>query len=121
MLIQEFIDISLFFFATLFVACLLFGISFFTVQTTWYYEKVSIYECGFLPFKDARGHFPVQFILYAIVFLIFDLELSYLFPWSITYLYYSYVGINVMVFFIVILLYGFYYEWFNGLFEMGQK
>ena len=76
-------------------------------------EKLSAYECGFDPFDDARARFDIQFYLVAILFLIFDLEISFLFPWSITF------GIQAanfwsMLIFLAILTVGFYYEWMKG-------
>jgi NADH-quinone oxidoreductase subunit A len=77
-------------------------------------EKVSPYECGFSPFEDARNQFEVKFYLVAILFIIFDLEVSYLFPWSIMLGSLSYFGFWTMIIFLLILTLGFIYEWRKG-------
>lgn len=75
-------------------------------------EKLSAYECGFDPFGDARHTFSIKFYLVAILFIIFDLEIIFLFPWSITVN--SYQAFYTMVSFLVILTIGFIYEWKRG-------
>jgi len=77
-------------------------------------EKVSAYECGFHPFEDTRVKFDVRFYLVAILFIIFDLEITFLFPWSLNILYIDYQGFLFMLFFIYILFIGFFYEWKKG-------
>jgi len=79
-------------------------------------EKLSAYECGFDPFDDARTRFDIQFYLVAILFLIFDLEISFLFPWSITFGIQS-ANFWSMLIFLAILTVGFYYEWMKGALE----
>nr|YP_009774164.1 NADH dehydrogenase subunit 3 [Caulacanthus okamurae]QIZ74781.1 NADH dehydrogenase subunit 3 [Caulacanthus okamurae] len=80
-------------------------------------EKVSAYECGFNPFDDARATFDIRFYLVAILFLIFDLEVSFLFPWSLSLGNLPLIGFWSMVFFLVILTLGFVYEWYKGALE----
>ena len=80
-------------------------------------EKVSAYECGFHPFDDSRATFDVRFYLVAILFIIFDLEITFLFPWSINLNEMQYLGYLSMLAFIYILLIGFVYEWKNGALE----
>ena len=75
-------------------------------------EKLSAYECGFDPFGDARHTFSIKFYLVAILFIIFDLEIVFLFPWSITLN--SYQAFYSMVYFLIILTIGFIYEWKRG-------
>ena len=78
-------------------------------------EKISAYECGFHPFMDTRSKFDVRFYLVAILFIIFDLEISFLFPWSLGLdEYTSTFGFWSMILFIYILLIGFLYEWKKG-------
>ena len=77
-------------------------------------EKVSIYECGFDPFTDSRQKFEIRFFLVAILFIIFDLELSFLFPWSIIISEISLFGYWTMIIFLVILTIGLIYEWLKG-------
>ena len=77
-------------------------------------EKLSAYECGFDPFDDARGRFDIRFYLVAILFLIFDLEVSFLFPWSVCLSYVGLFGFFSMMVFLAILTVGFVYEWRKG-------
>nr|YP_009040889.1 NADH dehydrogenase subunit 3 [Neopyropia fucicola]AIB08109.1 NADH dehydrogenase subunit 3 [Neopyropia fucicola] len=80
-------------------------------------EKVSAYECGFNPFDDARATFDVRFYLVAILFLIFDLEISFLFPWSLVLGQLPSFGFWSMIVFLAILTLGFIYEWKKGALE----
>lgn len=73
-------------------------------------EKVSAYECGFEPFEDARNKFDVRFYIVAILFLIFDIEVIFLFPWAVSLAYIGSKGFWVMIFFLIILGIGFLYE-----------
>ena len=82
-------------------------------------EKISPYECGFNPFDDARHKFQVKFYLVAILFLIFDLEVSYLFPWSVTLDSQGLLGYSSMMIFLIILTVGFIYEWKKGALDWG--
>ncbi|BBU60041.1 NADH-ubiquinone oxidoreductase subunit 3 (mitochondrion) [Cyanidioschyzon merolae] len=77
-------------------------------------EKISAYECGFNPFDDARTTFDIRFYLVAILFLIFDLEVSFLYPWSVCIGYLNNQGFYVICTFLFILTIGFLYEWFKG-------
>lgn len=77
-------------------------------------EKISAYECGFNPFEDAYGRFDVKFYLVAILFLIFDLEIVFLFPWTVNLLYLQLFGFWTMIIFLLILIIGFVYEWKRG-------
>ena len=80
-------------------------------------EKVSAYECGFPPFNDARRQFDVRFYLVAILFIIFDLEVAFLFPWAISLGAIGMLGFWSMVIFLGILTIGFIYEWKKGALE----
>lgn len=77
-------------------------------------EKLSPYECGFDPFGDARTTFNIHFYLVGILFIIFDLEIMFLFPWAITLYQVSYSGFLFLFFFLIILGIGFIYEWLKG-------
>ena len=77
-------------------------------------EKLSAYECGFEPFEDARVKFDVRFYLVAILFIIFDLEVAFLFPWAISLSLIGLVGYLSMMIFLLILTVGFVYEWKKG-------
>jgi NADH:ubiquinone oxidoreductase subunit 3 (subunit A) len=80
-------------------------------------EKVSAYECGFDPFDDARARFDIRFYLVAILFIIFDLEVVFLFPWAISLQMVHFDGFWSMVLFLLILTVGFVYEWRKGALE----
>src|ERR1700754_3253897 len=77
-------------------------------------EKLSAYECGFNAFDDARMKFAVRFYLVAILFIIFDLEVSFLFPWAIAFGQLGAFGFWSMVLFLAVLTIGFIYEWKKG-------
>lgn len=80
-------------------------------------EKLSTYECGFEAFDDSRSKFDVRFYLVSIMFIIFDLEIAFLFPWSITLPYTSLFGFWSMIVFLAVLTVGFAYEWKKGALE----
>jgi len=80
-------------------------------------EKNSPYECGFSAFEDARLKFDVRFYLVAILFIIFDLEIAFLFPWAIVLEDIGLFGILAMGLFLGILVVGFIYEWKKGALE----
>lgn len=80
-------------------------------------EKLSAYECGFNAFDDARMKFDVRFYLVAILFIIFDLEVAFLFPWSITLGQIGLLGFWSMMVFLGVLTVGFIYEWKKGALE----
>ncbi len=77
-------------------------------------EKISAYECGFHPFEDTRTRFDVRFYLVAILFIIFDLEIMFLFPWGLNIILLDFLGFFSMICFLYILLIGFFYEWKKG-------
>ncbi|WP_221232249.1 NADH-quinone oxidoreductase subunit A [Roseinatronobacter bogoriensis] len=80
-------------------------------------EKVSAYECGFNAFDDARMKFDVRFYLVAILFIIFDLEIAFLFPWGVAFSDMSMTGFWSMMVFLGVLTVGFAYEWKKGALE----
>lgn len=77
-------------------------------------NKLAAYECGFDAFDDARGRFDVRFYLVAILFIIFDLEIAFLFPWAITLGDIGFYGFISMMIFLGVLTIGFIYEWNKG-------
>nr|AIA61054.1 NADH dehydrogenase subunit 3 [Cyanidiaceae sp. MX-AZ01] len=110
----EYSIILIFIFLTFFLSLVIFIFSYiFSIQKT-DSEKISAYECGFNPFDDARTTFDIRFYLVAILFLIFDLEVSFLYPWSISLGYLGTNGFFPMCVFLFILTIGFLYEWFKG-------
>lgn len=76
--------------------------------------KLSPYECGFEAFEDSRMKFDVRYYLVAILFIIFDLEIAFLFPWAVVLDKIGWVGFMAMVVFLGILIVGFIYEWRKG-------
>jgi NADH-quinone oxidoreductase subunit A len=80
-------------------------------------EKLSPYECGFEAFEDARMKFDVRYYLVAILFILFDLEIAFLFPWAIVLEEIGLFGFMAMVVFLGILIVGFIYEWMKGALE----
>lgn len=80
-------------------------------------EKVSAYECGFKAFDDARMKFDVRFYLVALLFIIFDLEVAFLFPWAISFREAGLFGFWAVMIFLAVLTIGFVYEWRKGALE----
>jgi NADH-quinone oxidoreductase subunit A len=80
-------------------------------------EKLSPYECGFDPFEDARVRFDVRYYLVAILFIIFDLEVAFLFPWAVSLGDIGLFGFWSMIVFLGVLTVGFAYEWMKGALE----
>jgi NADH-quinone oxidoreductase subunit A len=80
-------------------------------------EKLSAYECGFNAFDDARMKFDVRFYLVAILFIIFDLEVAFLFPWAVAFGDVGWFGFWSMMVFLAVLTVGFAYEWKKGALE----
>lgn len=80
-------------------------------------EKVSAYECGFKAFDDARMKFDVRFYLVALLFIIFDLEVAFLFPWAIAFKEVGAFGYWSVMIFLAVLTIGFIYEWRKGALE----
>jgi NADH-quinone oxidoreductase subunit A len=80
-------------------------------------EKLSPYECGFEAFEDARMKFDVRYYLVAILFILFDLEIAFLFPWAIVLQEIGWFGLVAMFIFLGILVVGFIYEWKKGALE----
>ena len=80
-------------------------------------EKLSAYECGFEAFEDSRIKFDVRYYLVAIVFIVFDLEIAFLFPWAVSLDAVGMTGVIAMAIFLLILVIGFVYEWKKGALE----
>jgi NADH-quinone oxidoreductase subunit A len=80
-------------------------------------EKLSPYECGFAPFDDARMKFDVRFYLVSILFIIFDLEVAFLFPWTVAFNEIGWFGFWSVMVFLAVLTIGFVYEWRKGALE----
>lgn len=80
-------------------------------------EKLTPYECGFEPFEDARARFDVRYYLLAILFIIFDLEVAFLFPWAVVFKQIGMIAMIEMGLFLVLLILGFAYVWKKGALE----
>lgn len=117
MYIYEFTTLLVFSMFSLFLSVALFVLSFLLSVSSADVEKVSAYECGFNPFEDARSQFDVRFYLVAILFIIFDLEISFLFPWALVLENIGSFGFWSMILFLFILTVGFVFEWQKGALE----
>jgi NADH-quinone oxidoreductase subunit A len=80
-------------------------------------EKLSPYECGFAPFEDARMQFDVRYYLIAILFIVFDLEIAFVFPWALVFRELGVFGLIEMGVFLALLVIGFVYVWKKGALE----
>jgi len=111
---REYKILLIFFFVSLLISTALVLLSFLLGPKAPDREKTSSYECGFEPFTDARIKFDIHFYLVAILFIIFDLEIVFLFPWcsAIPLIYPQ--GFWAMILFLFILTVGFFYEWRKG-------
>nr|YP_010338930.1 NADH dehydrogenase subunit 3 [Erythrolobus coxiae]UNJ19002.1 NADH dehydrogenase subunit 3 [Erythrolobus coxiae] len=113
----EFLFIYFYFFISFILSFLIYFLSLILVIQNNQTHKLSSYECGFNPYTDARFSFDIRFYLIAILFLVFDLELSFLFPWCVTLNFIFNYGFWSMTLFLVILTFGFLYEWKKGALE----
>lgn len=110
----DYLYILTFLFIAFLISVVIFLFSYLFSTPSFDKEKISAYECGFNPFQDARNPFDVRFYLVAILFIIFDLEVSFLFPWSVSLSHLSLVAFWSMFLFLFILTIGFLYEWKKG-------
>ena len=115
--IQEYLPIILFLIIALGLSCAFIIVNFMLSPKNPDPEKLSAYECGFEPFEDSRMEFDVRFYLVAILFIIFDLEIAFLFPWAISLGGIGVTGFWSMMFFLGVLTIGFIYEWKKGALE----
>lgn len=113
----EYLPILIFLFLALGIAIIIPLASLIIVPQKPDVAKLSAYECGFDAFEDARTKFDVRFYLVAILFIIFDLEVAFLFPWAITLGQIGLFGFWSMVIFLGVLTVGFIYEWRKGALE----
>ena len=109
---NEYVVILIFTFIAILLSLVILFFSYVFVVQNPETEKLSTYECGFEPYEDARHKFEVKFYLVAILFIIFDIEAMYLFPWSISLTNINSVGFCAMIDFIIELGLGFAYIWF---------
>nr|AGQ42738.1 NADH dehydgrogenase subunit 3 [Phaeocystis globosa] len=114
MFLKNYSSILIFLSASVILSLIIFVLSFLISQKADDREKLTAYECGFNPFEDSRNEFDVRFYLVAILFLIFDLEISFLFPFIASFHCINFIGLYSMFFFLFILTIGFVYEWQKG-------
>ena len=115
--LNDYLPIILFLIIALLLSCAFIVINFILSPKNPDPEKLSAYECGFEPFQDSRMEFDIRFYLVAILFIIFDLEIAFLFPWAITLGNIGLFGFLSMMLFLFILTIGFIYEWKKGALE----
>jgi NADH-quinone oxidoreductase subunit A len=116
-LLQEYLPLAIFIGISLVIGFVLLVAPFIVAYRQPDPEKLSAYECGFNAFDDARMKFDVRFYLVAIIFIIFDLEVAFLFPWAITFGQLGALGFWSMMIFLAVLTVGFIYEWKKGALE----
>lgn len=112
-----FISMGICIFLGLLISSIVLGLSYLLAIQAPDSEKTSSYECGFEPFDDARNRFDVRFYIIAIFFLIFDVEVAFLFPWTVTLGLTGYLGYIIVALFLLLLVVGFAYEWARGALE----
>ena len=110
----EYLNLLIFIVIASTLSFIIFFLSYFLILRNYDIEKISAYECGFEPFEDTRSTFDVRFYLVAILFIIFDLEITFLFPWSLIFISLGSFGFWSMMYFLIILTIGFIYEWQKG-------
>jgi len=115
--LSEYLSIVIFFFVSLLLSIGFVFINFLASPKNPDPEKLSTYECGFEAFSDSRIQFDVRFYLVAILFIIFDLEIAFLFPWAISLSNIGLLGFYSMMIFLFTLTVGFIYEWKKGALE----
>lgn len=113
-LLQEYLPIAIFFGIATLVSSLIMILPNLLATKKYNKDKLEPYECGFEPFDDARSKFDIRFYLVAILFIIFDLEITFLIPWAISLGTIGKIGFFSMMFFLFVLTVGFVYEWKKG-------
>ena len=116
-MLENYLPILIFLSVALVLGLLMLSIGFLFGRGTKSKAKLSPYECGFDPFEDARIPFDVRYYLVAILFIIFDLEIAFLFPWAVSINKIGGTGIIAMGIFLLVLVIGFIYEWKKGALE----
>ena len=112
--LQDYLSIIIFFFISIGLSIGFIALNFLLSPKKPDPEKLSAYECGFEAFSDSRMEFDVRFYLVAILFIIFDLEIAFLFPWAISLGNIGALGFWSMIIFLFVLTVGFVYEWKKG-------
>lgn len=114
LLYSEYFPVLIFLVVAVALSCVILGASFFLVKQVGDAEKLSAYECGFDAFEDARNQFDVRFYLVAILFVVFDIEATFLFPWATSISQVGPIGFWTMFDFLFEILVGFIYAWKIG-------
>ena len=116
-MLQNYVPILIFLGVALVLGSVLIGAGWFLGPRRPDKEKLSAYECGFEAFADSRMKFDVRYYLVAILFIVFDLEIAFLFPWAVALSHIGTFGLVAMGLFLLILVVGFVYEWKKGALE----
>jgi NADH-quinone oxidoreductase subunit A len=116
-MLLEYLPVLIFLIFAIIFAAIMLSIGFALGKNNPNTEKNSPYECGFEAFEDSRMKFDVRYYLVAILFIIFDLEIAFLFPWAVVVHEIGFIGIISMALFLLILVVGFIYEWKKGALE----
>jgi NADH-quinone oxidoreductase subunit A len=116
-MLENYLPVLIFIVIGTFVGAAMIGIAFVLSPNRPDSEKNSPYECGFEAFEDSRMKFDVRYYLVAILFIIFDLEIAFLFPWAVVLDQIGMVGFWAMMIFLAVLVVGFIYEWKKGALE----
>ncbi len=102
------------------IACVLLALSHWAGPRNPSRAKSGTYECGVQPVGDARGRFPIHFYLIAMLFIAFDIEIVFLYPWAVMFRRLGVFGLVEVLLFVLVLLVGYYYVWKKGAFEWGD-
>jgi NADH-quinone oxidoreductase subunit A len=116
-LLQNYLPVVVFLSIALAVGLILLGLGMLLGSGRKDAEKLSAYECGFEAFEDTRMRFDVRYYLVAILFIVFDLEIAFLFPWAVALDSLGLSGLLAMTVFLTVLVVGFIYEWKKGALE----
>jgi NADH-quinone oxidoreductase subunit A len=106
----EYFGLSLFLLISFILVLILFVVATILAQKNSIVEKLTSYECGFEPFGDTRELFNIQFYIVAILFMLFDLEIAFIFPWAVNFRFIRLVGVFTMLLFLILLIVGFVFE-----------
>lgn len=109
--------IVFYFLLSLVLSLLLFVLPIILLKQNNDFEKISAYECGFVPFSNVRAQFEIKFYFVGVSFILFDIEFSFLFPWVVNVFEVGIYGIFVLLVFLLIVLVGYIFEWVNGVFD----
>ena len=119
LIFSEWLAILIFIVVSIGLSGVLFGLSYAFISQNPDLEKTSAYECGFNPFEDSRNRFDVRFYVVAILFIIFDLEVIFLCPWSLVLRRIDSLGFWSMMLFLVLVTIGFIFEWRKGALDLS--